>query len=96
MRRSGPTPTGYDAPSTTTTRSRPSTKFSHRFPGLTAASLSSSYAGLLRRHARLQPVIGPAPLDGLFLCAGFSGHGYKISPAVGDLMADLICDRHQP
>ena len=30
-------------------------KFDHRFPGLDGASLSSSYAGLLRRDARLQP-----------------------------------------
>jgi glycine/D-amino acid oxidase-like deaminating enzyme len=38
------------------------------------------------------PVIGPAPIEGLFLCAGFSGHGYKIAPAVGDLMADILID----
>ena len=29
---------------------------------------------------------------GLFLAAGFSGHGFKISLAVGTLMADLIMD----
>ena len=29
-------------------------------------------------------------MEGLWLCAGFSGHGYKISPSVGELMADLI------
>jgi len=31
--------------------------------------------------------VGPA---GLFLAAGFSGHGFKISPAVGELVADLV------
>jgi glycine/D-amino acid oxidase-like deaminating enzyme len=36
------------------------------------------------------PIIGPAPADGLFLAAGFSGHGFKISPAVGELVADLL------
>ncbi len=36
------------------------------------------------------PVISPSSVEGLWLCAGFSGHGYKISPSVGELMADLI------
>jgi sarcosine oxidase subunit beta len=36
------------------------------------------------------PVISPSPVEGLWLCSGFSGHGYKISPSVGELMADLI------
>jgi glycine/D-amino acid oxidase-like deaminating enzyme len=37
-------------------------------------------------------VIAPVGFDGLFLAAGFSGHGFKISPAVGDLMADLVIE----
>jgi glycine/D-amino acid oxidase-like deaminating enzyme len=67
-------------------------KFSHRFPGLSEASLSSSYAGCYDVTPDYNPVMGPTPLDGLYLCAGFSGHGYKISPAVGVLMADILCD----
>jgi sarcosine oxidase, subunit beta len=67
-------------------------KFAHRFPSLSEAGLSSSYTGCYDVTPDYNPVIGPGPIDGLFLCAGFSGHGYKISPAVGDLMADLICD----
>ena len=31
-------------------------------------------------------------MDGLILCAGFAGHGFKISPAVGDLVADLVLE----
>jgi sarcosine oxidase, subunit beta len=67
-------------------------KFQHRFPGLDAAALSSSYAGCYDVTPDYNPVISPCPVEGLWLCAGFSGHGYKISPAVGELMADLICD----
>jgi glycine/D-amino acid oxidase-like deaminating enzyme len=65
-------------------------KFDHRFPGLDGASLSSSYAGCYDVTPDYNPVISPAPVEGLWLCAGFSGHGYKISPSVGELMADLI------
>ena len=65
-------------------------KFMHRFPGLDGAALSSSYAGCYDVTPDYNPVISAAPVDGLWLCAGFSGHGYKISPSVGELMADLI------
>ena len=71
-------------------------KFDHRFPGLDGASLSSSYAGCYDVTPDYNPVISPSPVEGLWLCAGFSGHGYKISPSVGELMADLIVSRRQP
>ncbi|MBB1031088.1 FAD-dependent oxidoreductase, partial [Dietzia sp. SLG310A2-38A2] len=33
-----------------------------------------------------------SPLDGLFLAVGFSGHGFKMAPAVGRLVAELLLD----
>ncbi len=66
-------------------------RFWHRFPCLEDAQLSSSYAGCYDVTPDYNPVIGPAPVEGLLICAGFSGHGYKISPAVGTLTADIIC-----
>ena len=65
-------------------------KFAHRFPGFDGASLASSYAGCYDVTPDYNPIISAAPIDGLWLCAGFSGHGYKISPSAGELMADLI------
>ena len=65
-------------------------KFDHRFPGLDGASLSSSYAGCYDVTPDYNPVISSSPVEGLWLCAGFSGHGYKISPSAGELMADII------
>jgi glycine/D-amino acid oxidase-like deaminating enzyme len=67
-------------------------KLEHRFPKLAAPALSASYAGCYDTTPDYNPVIGPASVEGLYLCAGFSGHGFKISPAVGELMADVICD----
>jgi glycine/D-amino acid oxidase-like deaminating enzyme len=61
-------------------------------PGLPRPAIASSYAGCYDVTPDFNPLIGAAPLDGLYLCAGFSGHGYKISPAVGTLVADLVCD----
>jgi sarcosine oxidase, subunit beta len=39
------------------------------------------------------PAIGPVPgADGVFVAAGFSGHGFKLAPAVGLSIAELVCD----
>ena len=38
------------------------------------------------------PLLGLAGLDGLYLDCGFSGTGFKIAPAVGRCMAELILD----
>jgi glycine/D-amino acid oxidase-like deaminating enzyme len=37
-------------------------------------------------------ILGPAGPEGHYLCCGFSGTGFKISPAVGACMAELILD----
>jgi glycine/D-amino acid oxidase-like deaminating enzyme len=29
---------------------------------------------------------------GFILCAGFSGHGFKLGPAIGELMAEGVTD----
>jgi glycine/D-amino acid oxidase-like deaminating enzyme len=65
-------------------------KFTRRFPGFDGAALSSSYAGCYDVTPDYNPIISATQVEGLWLCAGFSGHGYKISPSVGELMADLI------
>jgi sarcosine oxidase subunit beta len=67
-------------------------KLDHRFPKLSAARLASSYSGCYDVTPDYNPVISASPVEGMYLCAGFSGHGYKISPAVGELVADLVLD----
>jgi sarcosine oxidase subunit beta len=40
-----------------------------------------------------QPVIGPVPgRDGVWVAAGFSGHGFMMAPAVGRVLADAILE----
>ncbi|WP_210590454.1 N-methyl-L-tryptophan oxidase [Streptomyces sp. GESEQ-35] len=40
-----------------------------------------------------RPLVGPLPgTDNVVLLAGFSGHGFKLSPAMGDIAADLALD----
>ena len=41
----------------------------------------------------LMPLLGRVPgLDGLSVAVGFSGHGFKIAPAVGDLLAEDLLE----
>jgi glycine/D-amino acid oxidase-like deaminating enzyme len=67
-------------------------KLAHRFPGLPEASIRTGYAGCYDVTPDFNPIIGCTPVRGLLVAAGFSGHGFKISPAVGTLLADLVCD----
>ncbi|MGX9788556.1 NAD(P)/FAD-dependent oxidoreductase [Mycobacterium sp. MMS18-G62] len=69
-------------------------KVGARFPGFTDAAISSSYAGCYDVTLDWNPVISTTELDGLIVAAGFSGHGFKIAPAVGRLVADLVVDGH--
>jgi len=63
-----------------------------RFPAFTNAAITGSYAGCYDVTPDWNPVISPAGVDGLIVAAGFSGHGFKIAPAVGRLVADLVTD----
>jgi len=67
-------------------------KMAHRFPGLTLASIASSYAGCYDVTPDFNPVISRTPIAGLIAAVGFSGHGFKISPSVGQLIADLVIE----
>src|SRR3954452_8913896 len=69
-------------------------KVGERFPGFTDAAITGSYAGCYDVTPDWNPVISRTGIDGLVVAAGFSGHGFKIAPAVGRLVADLVVDGH--
>jgi sarcosine oxidase subunit beta len=63
----------------------------HRVPAMAGATLARGYRAFdaysADRHAILGRVEG---LEGLYLATAFSGTGFKIAPAVGTCMAELI------
>jgi sarcosine oxidase subunit beta len=62
-----------------------------RYPRLATAQLRPGWSGLMSISPDWQPLLGRLPeVTGLYCATGFSGGGFKISPAVGDLMAGLI------
>jgi sarcosine oxidase subunit beta len=59
-----------------------------RFPSYDSAGLASSWTGVYDVTPDWNPVLGPVPgLPGLVVAFGFSGHGFKLSPAVGLVLA---------
>lgn len=64
-----------------------------RVPALQEASLHRGVTGVYDMTPDARPLIGPlSELEGLFLAAGFSGTGFKISPAVGRAVAEWLLD----
>jgi sarcosine oxidase subunit beta len=62
------------------------------FPPLQAAGIAASWAGLYEMTPDRHPIIGRAPVEGLWLANGFSGHGFQHAPVVGKLLAEMIVD----
>jgi sarcosine oxidase, subunit beta len=62
------------------------------FPPVAEAGLRSSWAGLYEMTPDRLPVVGPTPVEGLFVAAGFSGHGFQHGPIVGKLLAEMIVE----
>jgi len=62
-----------------------------RIPALADAGLFRGVAGCYDMSPDARPLMGPVPgVEGLHLVAGFSGMGFKISPAVGVVMAERL------
>jgi glycine/D-amino acid oxidase-like deaminating enzyme len=59
-----------------------------RFPSFAEAGLASSWTGVYDVTPDWNPVLGLVPeVPGLVVGFGFSGHGFKLSPAVGRVLA---------
>ena len=66
-------------------------RLARRIPPIADAELAAGYAGLYTNTPDSHPIMDRIDgIDGLYLCTGFSGHGFKLSPMVGALMAELI------
>jgi len=64
-----------------------------RFPCFSDAVFINAYTGLYDVTPDWHPILGKVDrVKGFYMCAGFSGHGFKTGPAVGELMAEEILD----
>ncbi len=63
----------------------------NRVPALANAPILKGYSGLYDVTPDWHPIIcGHQEVAGFFTAVGFSGHGFKLGPAVGESLAELI------
>jgi sarcosine oxidase, subunit beta len=64
-----------------------------RVPNLEGAEVMRGVTGVYDMTPDSRPLLGEIPgVCGLHVCAGFSGMGFKISPAIGVVMSELVLD----
>jgi sarcosine oxidase, subunit beta len=68
-------------------------RLSRRYPAMHRSYGRGGYGALYAITPDWHPIIDRLPaLEGAYCAVGFSGHGFKMSPIVGQLMAELIVD----
>ncbi len=68
-----------------------------RYPAMEQSQSTGGYASLYAITPDWHPIVDEVPPgSGLFVCSGFSGHGFKLGPAVGLMVADLITGAGDP
>lgn len=66
-------------------------------PAVGKQQIARAWCGLEAESIDDIPFVGPiSGLDGLLLATGFSGHGFAISPAIGQSVAHLLLGKHAP
>ncbi len=66
---------------------------SRRIPALVNAEVLRGVTGVYDMTPDCRPLLGEIPgVAGLYICAGFSGMGFKISPGIGLVLSELLLD----
>ncbi|MGH2339886.1 NAD(P)/FAD-dependent oxidoreductase [Segnochrobactraceae bacterium EtOH-i3] len=65
-------------------------------PELAGLAVAQVWSGAEAQSLDALPFIGPAGPEGLYLAAGFSNHGFQISPAVGAAVAEDLLSGPAP
>jgi glycine/D-amino acid oxidase-like deaminating enzyme len=65
-------------------------------PRLAAARYRRGWAGAFDITPDWMPILDETPLGGFWIAAGMSGHGFKLAPAIGEVMAALVTGHRPP
>lgn len=71
-------------------------RLARRLPSSVGAPLLGARAGLLDMTPDGLALVGPTPVEGLWLCCGWSGTGFKTAPAVGAALAAWLRSGDRP
>jgi len=70
---------------------RIATLMTHRMPTFAEAQYTAGWTGPYDITPDWNPLVGPIPgHEGLFIATGFSGHGFKLAPTIGEGLAQLV------
>jgi sarcosine oxidase subunit beta len=72
------------------------TRIAKRFPLMAKAQPRGGWTGAYDVTPDSYPIIDRFRPEGLFIAVGFSGHGFKLSPEVGRLVAEYIATGRRP
>ena len=62
-----------------------------RMPAMADSHFLGGWSGLFTTTPDWHPILDRAPgIEGVYCAVGFSGHGFKLSPMIGAIMAELI------
>jgi sarcosine oxidase subunit beta len=68
-----------------------------RYPAMERGESTGGYSSLYAITPDWHPIIDEVPAgSGFYTCSGFSGHGFKLGPAIGLMMADVIAGVEAP
>jgi glycine/D-amino acid oxidase-like deaminating enzyme len=73
--------------------SRVQDRFATAFPALGRPRIKTAWAGMIDTMPDVVPVVDHAPIAGLTIATGMSGHGFGIGPGMGQVVADLVLGR---
>lgn len=83
----------YDSKADASFVEEASARLFHRMPHLAAAKATASWAGLYTITPDWSMVVDRAPgVEGMYLAVGGSGHSFKLAPAIGQCLAEMIVD----
>ncbi len=66
----------------------------HRMPRFADAQYTAGWTGPYDISGDWNPIVGAVPgYDGLYVATGFSGHGFKLAPTIGEALAQTALGR---
>jgi glycine/D-amino acid oxidase-like deaminating enzyme len=64
---------------------------SHRMPAFNDAQYVAGWTGPYDITPDWNPIVGPVPgAEGVYVATGFSGHGFKLAPTIGEALAQTV------
>ena len=64
---------------------------SRRMPAFAEADYTNGWTGPYDVPPDWNPIVGPVPgVEGVYVAVGFSGHGFKLAPTIGESLAQTV------